>query len=263
MDVRWVETISFETPPRRTVRGAGDGPKITTKSSRPYQLAGVVMEFAGVLYDDTAWQRWLLQQLARIGLQTQYGPFFQVFERDYLPAVHCGRDYWDALREFLVASGLTRGQIDEVEVAGLPRYRQFEEGIRPLPGVASTLSQLAAFNVPAVVLSNTQYTAAELERRLRKMGLADRFVAVLSSRESGHRMPDEASYEAALTAIRLPPRAVAFVGKNEYELKGAARAGMTTVAINHEPGTRADILIDRFDQLLRAVCLQSSAKMAG
>ena len=220
------------------------------------------MEFAGVLCDDTTWQRWLLQQLGKIGLQTQYGPFFQVFERDYLPAVHCGRDYWDALREFLAASGLTRGQIDEVDAAGRSRYHQFEEDVRPLPGVTAALSQFAARTLPMVILSNSPNSSQELQQRLFTMGIADRFVAVLSSRDLGIRKPDLASYEAALQVLGLPPQATAFVGKHAYELRGATKAGLRTIAINYEPGTRADVLIDRFEQLPRAICLDASVKVA-
>lgn len=263
MNGSWVDSICFEPSSRRAIRPATNELQITARLASPLRLQGLVTEFAGVLYDDTAWQRWLLQQLAKIGLQTQYGPFFQVFERDYLPAVHCGRDYWEALRDFLVASGLTRGQIDEVEAAGQSRYHQFEECVRPLPGVTAALMQFAARNVPIAILSNSPYTAQELQRRLSNMGIADRFVTVLSSRDLGFRKPDRASYEAALHALHLPPNATAYIGKKEDELRGAAKAGLTTIAINYEPGTRADILIDRFDQLPRAIWPEGNAKIAG
>lgn len=263
MDGHWVEAIAFPSRDRRAAHVPDESPRIISLSSRPRQISGVILEFAGVLYDDSAWQRWLLQQLARIGLQTHYAAFFRVFERDFLPDVQRGRDYWEALREFLIASGMSRGQIEEVEAAGRSQIKKFESNVRPLPGVASTIVQLYGQNIPLVILSNTQCTACELQQRLRFMGLADRFCAVLTSRDLGVRKPDSASYQAALQHLKLQADEVAYVGKSSEEIQGAAKLGLTTIAINHEPGTRADVLLDRFDQLLLAVELRANVKLAG
>ena len=63
----------------------------------------------------TGWRRWLLQVLRRLGLHTSYCCFFHVWEKDYLDEVHRGRrDLCEALRSFLQALGLSRGQIEEV-----------------------------------------------------------------------------------------------------------------------------------------------------
>jgi len=235
MNADWVNSVCVEPLARRTGNALGGERQITYRSAKRLAIAGIVMEFAGVLYDDTAWQRWLLQQLAKIGLQTQYGPFFYVFERDYLPAVHCGRNYWDALHDFLVASGLTPGQIDEVTTAGQSRYCQFEENVRPFPGVAAALNKLAQHHVPVAILTNSAYSVDELQRRLQTMGIENRFVAVLSSRDLGCRKPDRTCYEAAVKTLRLPAHVVGYLGMKQCALRGATKAGLTSIAINFEP----------------------------
>ena len=108
-------------------------------------VAGLLMDVAGVLYDDTIWSRWLFKLLARLGLHTNFLPFFRVFEREFGPRIKRGEfDYWQALRAFLRSAGLSKGQIDEVEAAGHARQREFEcerfsapgRGERPDPSSA-------------------------------------------------------------------------------------------------------------------------------
>ena len=57
----------------------------------PRPIRGLLLDACNILYDDTAWRRWLLRLLMRLGLRTEYGPFFRIFDRDYLDAVYRGR----------------------------------------------------------------------------------------------------------------------------------------------------------------------------
>src|SRR5208283_5048170 len=89
----------------------------------PQLVSGLLLDAGNILYDDTAWRRWLLRLLMRLGLRTEYGPFFRVFDRDYLDAVFRGqRPFSDALDAFLIAAGLSAGQAEEVHHA-LDSYR--------------------------------------------------------------------------------------------------------------------------------------------
>lgn len=255
MDVRWMES-AFSTLPRRDRNSALPAHRPSIICAAP--ISGLIFEMSGVLYDDSVWQRWLLQLLSRMGLCTQYEPFFRVFEREHLRDVHCGRrDYWDALREFLTSAGLSRGQFAEVEAAGHARQRQCEEEIRPLPGVASTLAHLAARHVQLAILTNSHSSADVIRARLKKLGVGERFQHVISSRDIAAAKPAPESYRAALDAIKLPAREVAFVGRDASDLHGAHSAGLLAVAIHYPSEARADIYLDRFEQLQQALTYKS------
>lgn len=220
----------------------------------PIPLAALVLDLDHVLYDASPWQRWLLQLLNRIGLHTHYQVFFRAFERDYLESVYVGeRDYWDALRAYLLAAGVSRGRVEEVLAAGHGKHRELWRDVRPLPGVAATLAQLAARGVRLAVLSNTASRTAELEEQLDRLGIAGRFEIVLSSCDLGLAKPMPECYQAVLAAFDLPSEAVGFVGHESLELAGAGLAGLTTFAINHAADAQADIFLDRFEQLLQVV----------
>jgi HAD superfamily hydrolase (TIGR01509 family) len=228
-------------------------------------VEGLLLDSCNILYDATGWHRWLLQVLRRLGLHTQYRCLFHVWEKDYLCAVRRGQgNQCEALRLFLQALGLSRGQIEEVATTCEARRRRWEAETRLLPGVKSTLRQIAAAGIPLAVVSDTEHSSAELLDRLEKMGLPDILTAVVASRDLGCIKPDPACYETALKALRLHARQAAFVGHDADELAGAARLGMQTIAFNPTHDVKADVLLIRFKELLELVSLPACRKsMAG
>ena len=63
-------------------------------------------------------------------------------------------------------------------------------------------------------------------------------------------MPAAACYGAALAALQLPAAEVAFVGHDARELRGAAVQGLVTIAFNSDRDARADVYLQRFEDLL-------------
>lgn len=227
-------------------------------------VAALLFDVDDVLFDDTIWHRWLHQLLSRLGLHTHYRAFFRVWQRDYLGQVYCGkRDYWGALRQFLLSSGLTAGQVDEVVVSAQARRKMFHQNIRPFPGVLATVAKLNASGMALSALANSTFTNNELSRFLKRIGLADCFRCVLSSNEIGVTMPDPKSYQVVLDALNLLANRVAFVGHDSEELAGAHAIGMPTIGFNCDDDALADIRLDRFDQLLNVVDSRSRRLLAG
>ena len=220
--------------------------------SRP--VRGILFDMEDVLYDGTAWRRWLLQQLPRIGLHTHYQAFYHVWGRDYLAAAFAGRgEYWDTLREYLVSAGLSAGQVDEVLTAGQTKYLALQRSIRPLRGVISTVAHLAASGLQLGVVCNSTLATPELSRRLDRLGMRGRFCCLVTSLATGSVKPDSRIYAAALSALDLSATEVVYVGHNTAELAGAARAGMRTIAVNHGSDAAADVFLDSIDELLHLV----------
>lgn len=214
-------------------------------------LQAVVFDMGDVLYDATVWRRWLLKLLGQMGLHTQYRTFFEVWDREYLEDVHRGqREYREAFEAFLRAAGLSRAQIDEVEAASQPRRRELESCVRPLPGVDRTLAALGRRGLKLGVLSDSERTAAQLEQFLDRLGLAKRFVAVVSSFDLASVKPAELNYRTICAALNVAANEAAFVGHDQEELDGAVTAGMRSVAFNADATAVADVCLGPFGELL-------------
>lgn len=217
-------------------------------------IEGLIFDLADVLYDATAWRRWLLQLLPRFGVPADYHTFYRAWDREYLVDVQCGRrEFNEAFQAFLFSQGLSWGQIDEVEAASRIRRAECERDVRPLPCVAATLRQLSAAGLKLVVLTNAVVPAAELHKILERVGLADLFSAVWSSFDLEAVTPAAVCYQAAIDSLRLPARQAAYVGHQMVALAGAQRAGLRTVAFNHERAARADVYLERFADLPAAL----------
>ncbi len=242
---------------------------VSIGSARPSARAlrpvrGLLFDPGDVLYDATLWRCWLLKLLARLGLRTNYRSFFHLWDHEYLADVYRGkRDFHQALESFLLATGLSRGQIDEVELACKSRRCQDEAAARPLAGAKATLRAVRASGTVLGVVGNYEHPAAVLAGHLDHLGLGGLFDAVVSSFDLGATLPEPVCYRAALAAMRLPPEQVAFVGHDSQELAGAARVGMQTIAFNFDPEAQADVYLVRFDELLELASAASRSAAAG
>ena len=227
-------------------------------------IEGLLLDSCNILYDATGWRRWTLQVLRRLGLHTHYRSLFHVWEKDYLRAVHRGEcEMCVAFRTFLEALGLRRGQIEEVATTCQARRLRWEEEIRLLPGVKSTLRQIAATGIPLAVVADTEYSGAQFREQLENLGLRDMLAAVITSRDLGCTKPDPHCYETALKTLHLHAQQTAFVGHDAEELEGAAALGMQTIAFNTSHEVHADILLTQFAGLSDLVHRPCSRNMAG
>lgn len=229
----------------------------------PRPIRGLLLEAGDILYDDTAWRRWLLRLLAKLGLRAEYSPFFRVFDRDFLDDVCCGRKTFDeAVAAFLIAAGLSAGQADEA-CRALASYRgRSEADYRPLIGVRETISQLRTAGMTLGLLCNSERGGDALRQRLAELIGGSPWSAVVSSRDLGCAMPADACYQAALAAVKLPAADVAFVGRDPRELRGAKSQGMATIAFNAEPDALADVYLQRFEDLLELTRFSSAHSAA-
>jgi len=241
--------------PRETERALRPGvPLLALQAEarlRFENVAGLVFDMGDVLFDATAWRLWLLQLLNRMGLQTGYRTFYDVWDREYLDEVHQGRrEYGEAFDAFLRAGGLTRCQIDEVNAASRLRKSQLEDDVQPFPGVRSTLARLHSTGLRMAVLSDSESTGPTISARLARMGLGAYFTAVVSSADLGVTKPAREGYVKAVELLGLAPARTAFVGHEADELRGARRAGLRTLAFNFERDAVADLYLGRFEELL-------------
>jgi putative hydrolase of the HAD superfamily len=135
---------------------------------------------------------------------------------------------------------------------GISRFR-----LALYPEVKAVLDELRPHYQMAVV-SDGQSAWAEPE--LRAVGLDGYFSPVIVSGDFGYRKPDRRLFHAALSAMKLTPEQVIFVGNDMYrDVYGAGRLGMKTVFFSSNQGGKEmagmapDYIIYRFAELRQAV----------
>jgi FMN phosphatase YigB (HAD superfamily) len=227
-------------------------------------LAGLLLDLCGVLYDDSAWRRWLYRLVGHMGLHTQYTPFFRLWRREYLEGVKQGRwEYWQALRSYLHSVGMTEGQIDEVEAAGRARREAFEVDIHPLPGVIHTLTYLSERDIPMVLVCSGCLTGGAVQRRLTRLGLGNLFQATVAAADLCTQGADADCFQAAITTSGCHPQQLAYVGADGAALARAAELGLRTVAFNYDDDAVADLYLERFDGLPEIFAVETMRRAAG
>lgn len=140
----------------------------------------------------------------------------------------------DRVRVFLGAE-LTDAEAD----AWFLRYITHYEAVWALfPDVLPVLDALAASHRHAV-LSNSSLTVQD--RKLRMLGVHDRFETILCAAELGVSKPQAGAFHAACEALDLAPQHVAYVGDHpEIDGQGAADAGLLSVWIDRAAAHTGD-----------------------
>ncbi|MDT0395776.1 MULTISPECIES: HAD family hydrolase [Streptomyces] len=111
------------------------------------------------------------------------------------------------------------------------RYVTYYESAWSLfPDVLPVLDALAASHRHAVLSNSSLHVQ---DRKLRVLGVHDRFETILCAAELGVSKPEAGAFLAACDALALPPDQVAYVGDHpEIDGRGAADAGLLSVWID-------------------------------
>ncbi|MFX4291445.1 HAD family hydrolase [Streptomyces bohaiensis] len=121
---------------------------------------------------------------------------------------------------------------DEDADAWFARYREHYEGEwRVFADVLPALEAVAAAGLRQGLLSNS--AAAPQDRKLRRLGIRDRFEVLVCSDDLGCAKPDPAAFHAACMTMNLEPEEVAYVGDRwDTDAVAAAEAGLTGVWVD-------------------------------
>ncbi|MFI1828043.1 HAD family hydrolase [Streptomyces sp. NPDC020412] len=116
------------------------------------------------------------------------------------------------------------------------------------PDAVPALDALAGYR--HAVLSNSSLSVQE--RKLRTLGVRDRFEVVLCAADLGVAKPAAEAFHTACEAVGLPPQEVLYVGDEpDIDARGAGDAGLTGVWLDRtERGGRPELIrITGLDQL--------------
>ena len=95
---------------------------------------------------------------------------------------------------------------------------------RVVPGARAALERLASAGFRLACVANWDYTLPE---HLARLGLADRFAAIVTSAEAGVQKPDPAIFLRALARLGVDPWRALHVGDDEVDRAGARAAGLS------------------------------------
>ncbi|MEU8790078.1 HAD family hydrolase [Streptomyces sp. NPDC048643] len=144
-----------------------------------------------------------------------------------------GETDWQGQRRDRVRVFLGERLSDADADAWFDRYvTHYESAWTLFPDVLPVLDSLVGSHRHAV-LSNSSLLVQD--RKLRVLGVHDRFETILCAAELGVSKPAAAAFHAACDALRLPPHRVAYVGDHpEIDGRGAAEAGLLSVWIDRD-----------------------------
>ncbi|MFF4400703.1 HAD family hydrolase [Streptomyces sp. NPDC001480] len=201
-------------------------------------IRAVVWDVDDTLFDYTTADRTgMRDHLAAEGLLVGYASpeeavvrWREITERQWARFA-AGELSFEAQRRERVRAFLGQELTDAEADAWFRRYvAHYEAAWALFPDVLPALDALAASHRHAV-LSNSSIHVQE--RKLRTLGVRDRFEAVLCAAELGVSKPEARAFLAACEALGLPPHEVAYVGDHpEIDGRGAAEAGLRSVWID-------------------------------
>ncbi|WP_055598478.1 HAD family hydrolase [Streptomyces aureus] len=127
----------------------------------------------------------------------------------------------ERVRDFLAEPGLTAAEAD----GWFERYVSHYEAAWELFPDTLPVLDLLADDYRHGILSNS--SLHNQDRKLRVLGVRDRFEAVLCAAELGVAKPAPEAFHAACTALDLRPSEVAYVGDQpDIDARGAVEAGL-------------------------------------
>ncbi|WP_369193548.1 HAD family hydrolase [Streptomyces djakartensis] len=201
-------------------------------------IRAVVWDVDDTLFDYTSADRiGMRAHLLAEGLLDDYGTAEQALARwrditdRQWARFAAGEATFEAQRRDRVRVFLDRELTDEEADAWFRRYiTHYEAAWSLFPDVLPVLDALAATHRHAVLSNSSLHVQ---DRKLRALGVHDRFESILCAAELGVSKPEAGAFLAACEALALPPHEVAYVGDHpEIDGRGAADAGLLSVWID-------------------------------
>ena len=208
-------------------------------------IHGWIFQLRGVLYDGTAWKRWLLQLLSKRGLHTHYHLFFRHWDLEFVPRIQNGDlSFQQAVETLLAQTGMATEHVHEILPALRSKRKSLTTEERSLPGVIELLQSLKMTGHSLALWSLEHCDQEVLEDKMDRLGLAPYFDFVAQAEKTQHgRVPDRL-LARTLSTMRVARESVAFVGYSPESLRSARMIGLSTVGIGTGDAELSDWCLD-------------------
>ncbi len=195
-------------------------------------VKGWIFQLGGVLYDGTAWRRWLLKHLAKRGLHTHYQLFFRHWDIEYVPRVQRGDiSFQEAIENVLAQTGMSGPLIHEITPALRSKRKSLLAAERPLAGVIDLLKSLqdAGHSLALWTVENSEHE--NISDKVERLGLTPYFNFVGHADNAGHGHVPDCLLASTLKGLQVARQQVAFVGHTPEYLRLARMIGLQTIGI--------------------------------
>ncbi|MEU6843943.1 HAD family hydrolase [Streptomyces sp. NPDC046716] len=223
----------------------------------PSPIKAVVWDIDDTIFDyataDTVGMRGHLTAeglLADHGSAEQALTRWKALTREHWARFEAGETDWESQRRDRVRAFVGRTLTDPEADAWFTRYLgHYEAAWALFPDTVPALDALAGTHRHAVLSNSSLHNQ---DRKLRVLGVRDRFEAVLCAAELGVAKPEPAAFHAVCAELSLDPHEVAYVGDQpDTDARGAVEAGLTGIWLDRaEQGGRPELTrITGLDQL--------------
>jgi len=186
------------------------------------RLQAVVFDFDGLIIDS----EWSIFEMAAAAF-AEHGHDLTVEAWATIVGTNdSDHGWWDTV---CAAAGITGFSQAEFEAAYARQPRTYDD-LPPLPGVLQLLDELEIVGVPAGIASSSG--TAWLHRHTRRLGIEDRFAAIVGSDQvGGVGKPAPDVYLKACADLGVEPAAAVALEDSAHGASAAKAAGMTVVAV--------------------------------
>jgi HAD superfamily hydrolase (TIGR01509 family) len=218
---------------------------------------GIFFDAAGVLYcRATPTEDFAIKSLREAGFVTEVSSDNLARQLEARAEANKGKlsheAYWNL---FLEMRGVANVEQRKTMVKQIIDY---SNSVKPVPGNSEALEGLKRRGFILGIVTDTMYPIEWKMRRLETAGVAQYIDVVACSSALGIRKPDPAMYLDALRQAGLTPAEASFVGHDAAEINGAKKAGITTIAVNYDPGVIADYYCSSMLDLLNVPIFQKA-----
>jgi len=217
------------------------------------KLSALIFDVGDILYDATAWRRWLAQELTRRGKDVTYPKLVVAWEGLLVNVYKAQAEYWDAFAKLMQHFGVDQAEIPEIVKLAKQKGQAVQKDRTPMPQVPETLKQLHAAGVILVALSDTESGETGVRRILDQLGIQQYFTAVAASFDIGHAKHEPEAFDYAIKATGFKKQECGFVAHDIDELEGSLQHDLFAIGYNYHPDAPADVFIENFSELLKLV----------
>ncbi|UUO05309.1 hypothetical protein M4951_18235 [Blastopirellula sp. J2-11] len=218
----------------------------------------IVIDPKNTLFDATVGQRWLFQLVGGRREEADFAAFFDQWTVQNLPAIWRGeRPYWDAMKEYLCAKGLSNGHVDELWRAASRKFPELESGGKPSPDILQILDRVRQYGVQLIALWETTQT---VDSRCREHAWTKAFDQVVTTWELGCDGGDALAYQRL--RAQIGDSVCVLQSADARVLKAAAKAGWSTLAIGRHAPIPASVMLSNWADLIPWAALRGNRQAA-
>ena len=219
-------------------------------NTRKIKPKAFIFDVGDILYDASAWRRWLTRELNHLGASLNYDQLVNDWEQLLIPVYKGQTEYWFAFDQLISSYDLSEEDKQRLTFAAQEKGKAVQVDRKPMPGVPETLEHLNKNQIKLVALSDSESGEAGIRKTLNQLGIERYFDAVVSSFSIGHVKPEPEAFDFAIQQTGFHKSECGFVAHDIDELEGAQRHQLFAIGYNYHPDAPADAYINHFSELI-------------